>query len=72
MKVPALRRGNPVVAFQNLLKVLSLNESPRPKAGKLVSVVGMEVCRNSLNESPRPKAGKSHVVGEGTARNAPQ
>ena len=35
MKAPLQKRkGNPVVTFQNLLKVLSLNESPHKTVGK--------------------------------------
>ena len=38
----------------------------------VVSVVSMEVCRNSLNESPSEKEGKSAAgaLSSGSARNA--
>ena len=38
--------------------VLSLNESPRPKAGKYEANSFRHCLFAGLNESPRPKAGK--------------
>ena len=58
MKVPARRRGNPATFFNGSLGS-GLNESPRPKAGKLKPLEAISELV-SLNESPRPKAGKFH------------
>ena len=61
MKVPARRRGNPATFFNGSLGS-GLNESPRPKAGKLKPLEAISELV-SLNESPRPKAGKSMQCG---------
>ena len=61
MKVPARRRGNIVGGEEKVLEV-GLNESPRPKAGKLMHQPRLKAALVRLNESPRPKAGKFHTV----------
>ena len=44
---------------RNIALSIRLNESPRPKAEKLVSDILTPLLLHSLNESPRPKAEKS-------------
>ena len=59
MKVPARRRGNPVLSRTRQKGNGGLNESPHPKVGKSrLPPVMVARTSASLNESPHPKVGK--------------
>ena len=59
MKVPTRRWGNSHYLGYGGGATLSLNESPRPKAGKSEGRESWSAHRKGLNESPRPKVEKS-------------
>ena len=59
MKVPPKRKGNSLLVIVSPWTLLSLNESPSEKEGKLsCGGLPMGSC-GSLNESPSEKEGKS-------------
>ena len=62
MKVPPKRKGNAVVLWVVWGILLTLNESPSEKEGKLERRLSDPEPYISLNESPSEKEGKSPTM----------